>query len=92
MPARSQRGPLRVQEEDNSPAGYPVTIKLTDGSLTDNGDGSFSIELSSIASGIFYLGPATVNGSWRFRVSGNDLLVERRESGVWVEKGSYLAS
>lgn len=92
MPAHQQRGPLRVQEEDNAPAGYPVTIKLTDGSLTDNGDGSFSIELSSMAAGVFYLGPAANDGSWRFRVSGTDLLVERKESGVWVEKGSYLAS
>ena len=38
----------------------------------------------------FYLGASDVDGSWRFIRSGDNLLVARRESTVWVEKGAYL--
>lgn len=38
------------------------------------------------------LGDPNTDGSWRFTVSGNNLLVERRESGVWVEKSAFLAA
>ena len=31
------------------------------------------------------------NGSWRIIRSGNNLSFQRRESGSWVEKGSFLA-
>jgi len=39
-----------------------------------------------------YFGDTTSEGSWRMYVSGNNLVVERRESGVWVEKSAFLAS
>ncbi len=38
----------------------------------------------------FYLGAEDADGSWRFIRSGEDLLIARRESGVWIEKGAYL--
>lgn len=38
-----------------------------------------------------YFGDPTVDGSWRMRVNINDFIVERRESGVWIEKGSFTA-
>jgi len=35
---------LRIQEEDGSPTGRPRTLKVTNTTLTDNGDGSFSLD------------------------------------------------
>ena len=37
----------------------------------------------------FYLGSATVDGSWQISISGSDLLIQRRESGIWVIKGTF---
>lgn len=34
---------LTVREEDGSPTGTPSTLKFSNGSVTDNGDGSFSV-------------------------------------------------
>lgn len=34
----------------------------------------------------YYIGDPSTNGSWRRRIDGSDLVDERRESGVWVEK------
>lgn len=40
----------------------------------------------------FYLGGnSETDGTWRFAISGNDLSVQRRESGSWVEKSAFLA-
>lgn len=44
------------------------------------------------ANGTIYIGDPNTNGSWRFTVIGNNLIVERRESGVWVEKSAFLAA
>ena len=41
-------------------------------------------------SGAFYLGDASVDGTWRIIRDGDNLSVQRRESGVWVEKSSFL--
>ena len=37
-----------------------------------------------------YFGSPTVNGSYRIVRDGNNLNIERRESGSWVEKESTL--
>lgn len=34
----------------------------------------------------FSIGDPNTNGSWRFRMVGNDLNIERRENGAWVNK------
>lgn len=39
-----------------------------------------------------YIGDQNTNGSWRIRVSGNNMVFERLESGTWTEKGAFLAS
>lgn len=39
----------------------------------------------------FAFGDPTVNGTWGFSTSGNDLLIERLESSAWVEKGRFTA-
>lgn len=36
----------------------------------------------------FYLGDPTANNSWRLARSGNNLVRQRREAGVWVTKGT----
>jgi hypothetical protein len=36
------------------------------------------------------LGDATTDGSWQLTISGTDLLVQKRESGSWVTKGTFL--
>lgn len=38
----------------------------------------------------FYIGDSATDGSWRFTISGSNLSVQRRESGSWVEKGSFM--
>jgi len=47
------------------------------------------VTTGTITSTYQYFGDANTNGSWRFYVSGTDLVVERREAGSWVEKGAY---
>jgi hypothetical protein len=37
-----------------------------------------------------YFGLPSVNGSYRVVRDGNDLNIERRESGTWVEKEATL--
>lgn len=36
-----------IEESDGSPTGTPGTLKVTNGSLTDNGDGTFTLSLSA---------------------------------------------
>ena len=38
-----RRNRLQLTEEDGSPVGRPATLKVTSGTLTDNGDGTFSL-------------------------------------------------
>jgi len=56
---------------------------LTATDITATGD----IILSS--SGVIYLGSKTTDGTWKLWRDGDDLLLSRRESGVWVDKGGY---
>lgn len=37
-----------------------------------------------------YWGDPDTDGSWRMRVSGGELVVEKRIAGVWVEQFSFL--
>lgn len=39
----------------------------------------------------FHLGDPTVDGTWRFTRSGNNLLAQRRETGAWVTKQTISA-
>lgn len=38
-----------------------------------------------------YFGSPTTDGTWRIIPSGNDLSIQRRESGVWVQKDLITA-
>jgi hypothetical protein len=39
-----------------------------------------------------YFGNPDTNGSWRIVRSGDDIHFDRRESGSWVNKGSFTAA
>lgn len=39
--------------------------------------------------GAFYFGDRGTDGSWRLIRSGNDLVVQRRESGTWTTKSTF---
>lgn len=45
--AQGAAGSVTVEEEDGSPTGMPSTLKVTNGDLTDNGDGTFSLATAS---------------------------------------------
>ncbi len=36
--------------------------------------------------GAYFIGELNVDGSWRHKIASGDLVFEKRESGVWVEK------
>lgn len=38
---------------------------------------------------LLVIGPDATEGSWRIVIDGSNLSVQRYESGVWVEKGSF---
>lgn len=40
------RGPLRIAETDTDPDGTPVALEFTDGSLTDQGNGVFLVDVT----------------------------------------------
>lgn len=42
-------------------------------------------------SGYYYIGDGGTNGNWRFGLSGNNLVFQRRESTVWVTKATIEA-
>ena len=38
---------------------------------------------------VLYFGDENTDGTWRLIVSGEDLLIQKREGGVWVEKSAF---
>src|SRR3990167_2601771 len=42
---------LVIQELDGAPSGRPITLKVSNGTLTDNGDGTFSLDNSGAGGG-----------------------------------------
>lgn len=57
-----------------------LSISVTSGSISTSGS------IYSLTSQFMYFGDPNVNGSWRFGVSGNNFIHQRRESSVWVTK------
>lgn len=41
---------LLVQEVDGSPSGFPRVLKFINGNITDNGDGTFTINIAKVSS------------------------------------------
>ncbi len=51
--------PLNIRDEDGSPSTYPYQLKVTNGTLTDNGDGTASLAIGGgVAGGVYvpYIG------------------------------------
>jgi len=51
-----------VTEEDGSPSGYPWKVKFSNGSLTDNADGTFSVAAGAGTGTVTSVSVATANG------------------------------
>lgn len=62
IPAVS-KAPLKIQEIDGSPVGFPRVLKVTNGTLTDNGDGSFTLTIGAGGVSDGDKGDITVSGS-----------------------------
>src|SRR3990167_2241364 len=43
---QDDNAPLNIRETDGSPSTYPYQLKVTNGQLTDNGDGTVSLSVS----------------------------------------------
>ena len=71
----------------DDPLGTPASRKITLANLL--GATSGSVILSSTT--YLYFGDSGTDGSWRVGRSGTSLVVERRESAAWVEKGAFTA-
>jgi len=54
---------------------------------TEKLDISGNIKITT--SNYFVIGAEDVDNSWRFRVSGNNMVFENRESGTWVNQGEF---
>ena len=68
---------------------FVVTILgILNGNLdSDNVPGVAGVSTANVA----YIGDSNTDGSWRFIITGNDLVVSRRESNVWTEKSRHTA-
>ena len=69
-----------VNDQDGDFAGQTRDAIVTDGDLTTDG---------SLSCTDLYLGDPSVDGTWKFVVDGNYLLVQRREGGTFVTKGRF---
>lgn len=78
---RTSSPPLTIQEEDASPTGTPRTLKVTNGSLTDNGDGSFSLST----------GAGEGSGSGVFELVDGELQLDATNSGYNVNLQNDLS-
>lgn len=75
-------GVIGIPPPEPHPDSYVLSV--------NKGKAVWSSASGGSSSSVFYLGDPTVDGTWRLFVSGTDLLVQRLESGTWVEKGSFL--
>ena len=98
LPAITSASMDDVLEIVDAPGTVPASKKITfdnlQKSITEVGGavgivagGDFTIPSSNY----LYIGDQSTNGSWRFYISGDNLVVEKRESGSWAEKGAFLA-
>jgi hypothetical protein len=77
---------LKLDSPDTYTTGdFGVNVASPSSALDVNGD----IEVGS--SDAMYFGDPTTDGTWRQVRSGNDFVIERRESGSYVEKGRFSA-
>jgi len=77
---------LPVQKQINIP------VSIDQGGTGATTAAGAVINLGLATNDTVYFGDQGTNGSWRITKSGNDLSIERRESGSWVQKSLILAS
>ena len=75
---------LSAADIDIADAGGHFSSTNVEGALQELGAASPPI------AGMVYFGVSTVDGTWRIRQIGSDLVFERRESGSYVEKNRLL--
>ena len=70
-----------------APVASTETVATWDNGTTNpmNLYGDGSLELGGSAA-LFYIGDKDTYGSWRFMRSGDDLVIQQREAGVWNTK------
>lgn len=78
--------PLEVTEEDASPSTFPYKVKFTNGTVTDNGDGTTSVS-SGGSSGIT-IGTTAITSGTDTRVLFDDAGVIGEDAGFTYVKGT----
>ena len=81
--AKSKLASLEVANAD------VATNAAIAGSKVDPSFGHQDVEVGQAQA--FYFGDATTDGSWRMKLSGADIVWEKRETGTWNQKGSFAA-
>jgi len=86
--------PLNVEEEDGSPSAFPFKIKITNGSLTDNGDGTVSLSTGGSGETNTASNVGTGVGVWkeknlvdlRFKslVSGDNIVITQDSNSIRI--------
>ena len=75
-------------------SGYDIDIVgevLVEGGTTISGLLTVQQDFELASDKSYYIGDIGTDGTWRFTRSGSDMLVQRRESGVYVTKSTILA-
>ena len=70
------------------PTGETMDIGTTDEPISDI---VLSGKVQTASDAFFYIGDSGTDGSWRIGRSGNNMVMERRESGNWVTKQTIQA-
>lgn len=66
LKAQADLSPLEVREEDGSPSTFPYAVKFSNGTVTDNGDGT-----TSVSNGGGSTSPGSPQGSVQFNTNGS---------------------
>ena len=76
------------------PTSKKITVDNFQKSLTTLGGAAGVVSGGNVtvpAASYLYIGDSGTNGSWRFYISGADLVIEKREAGTWNEKSRFTA-
>ena len=98
MPNRIGASRIKIQEEDASPSGFPLILIATpNGKLTDNEDGSFTLDVSGAGYNpdTIWKSPAIIRRDWgtppespedkdRYIISAGTEGAWYSESGTWL--------
>jgi hypothetical protein len=80
---------VHIQGADATASNYALKVDDSASSLLYHVRNDKNVIINS--TGFFNFGDPDTDTSWRFTRSGNDLVVERREAGVWVNKQTFSA-